>query len=160
METVDHQQWPPIELAWRQKLAAFWSILAESSGVVVIDGLPVMYIPNAPERSYWECEWRFPKTGTVISIGLPGGEDGPTLASRLFYLALAGRFEEIMASTRPKLKEVLNVARAGSSCRSIHSPEAIGLRWREPRTATAQMGCYVRGDRRQVVGDNRSIRRR
>ena len=26
METPDNQQWPPIQLAWRQKLAAFWSI--------------------------------------------------------------------------------------------------------------------------------------
>src|SRR5690242_9338454 len=26
METVNSQQWPPIELAWRQTLAAFWSI--------------------------------------------------------------------------------------------------------------------------------------
>lgn len=65
-----------------------------------------MYIPNAPERSYWECEWQFPKTGTVISIGLPGTEAGPTTASRQFYLALSDRFEEILAAARPKLEQV------------------------------------------------------
>src|SRR5260370_40006227 len=27
METGQGGEWPPIELAWRQKLAAFWSIL-------------------------------------------------------------------------------------------------------------------------------------
>jgi hypothetical protein len=31
-----------------------------------------MFIPNAPQRSYWEREWTFPNTGTVVSIG--GGE--------------------------------------------------------------------------------------
>ena len=65
-----------------------------------------MYIPNAPERSYWECEWRFPKTGTEISIGLPGGESGPTAEARQFYLGLPGRFEQILASVRPQLQEV------------------------------------------------------
>ncbi|HEX7787780.1 MAG TPA: hypothetical protein VF653_16295, partial [Methylomirabilota bacterium] len=45
-----------------------------------------MYIPNAPERSYWEGEWLFPSTQSVISIGLPGDERGPLLESRQFYL--------------------------------------------------------------------------
>lgn len=65
-----------------------------------------MYVPNAPERSYWECEWTFPKTGTVISIGLPGGESGPVPEARQFYLSLPGRFEQIVAATRPKLEHV------------------------------------------------------
>lgn len=65
-----------------------------------------MYIPNAPERSYWECEWKFPKTGTVISIGLPGAETGPAQEARQFYLALPGRFEQILAAARPRLEEV------------------------------------------------------
>jgi hypothetical protein len=65
-----------------------------------------MYIPNSQERSYWECEWPFPKTGTVVSIGLPGAEAGPTRAGRQFYLALSDRFEEILAAARPKLEQV------------------------------------------------------
>ena len=65
-----------------------------------------MFIPSAPERSYWECEWRFPNTGTVISIGLPGGEDGPLPEARHFYLSLPGRFEQILAVARPQLADV------------------------------------------------------
>src|SRR2546423_8221506 len=65
-----------------------------------------MYVPNFPERSYWECEWKFPRTGTVISIGLPGDESGPLPESRQFYLGLPGRFDEILAQTRPKLAGV------------------------------------------------------
>src|SRR5258705_93349 len=45
-----------------------------------------MYISNHPERSYWECEWLFPKTETDISISLPGDESGPTKEARIFYL--------------------------------------------------------------------------
>ena len=65
-----------------------------------------MFIPSAPERSYWECEWSFPSTGTVISIGLPGGEDGPLPEARHFYLSLPGRFEHILAVARPQLTDV------------------------------------------------------
>ena len=65
-----------------------------------------MFIPNAPERSYWECEWIFPKTGTAISIGLPGGESGPLPEARQFYLSLPGRFEQILAAARPRLEHV------------------------------------------------------
>ena len=64
-----------------------------------------MFIPAAPERSYWECEWQFPKTGTLISIGLPGGERGPLPESRQFCLCLAERYEQILAAARPKLEE-------------------------------------------------------
>lgn len=65
-----------------------------------------MFIPNAPERSYWECEWKFPKTGTEISIALPGGESGPLPEAREFYLSLPGRFEQILAAARPQLQDV------------------------------------------------------
>lgn len=65
-----------------------------------------MFIPNAPERSYWECEWTFPKTGTEISIGLPGGDSGPLPEARQFYLSLPGRYEQILAAARPQLQEV------------------------------------------------------
>lgn len=64
-----------------------------------------MFIPNAPERSYWEGEWTFPETGTVISIGLPGGEHGPSPEARQFYLSLPGRFEQILAAARPRLEQ-------------------------------------------------------
>jgi hypothetical protein len=65
-----------------------------------------MYIPNAPERSYWECEWPFPPTGTVISISLPGTLEGPDPLARQFYLALPGRFERVVAACREPLREV------------------------------------------------------
>ena len=65
-----------------------------------------MHIPNAPERSYWECEWMFPRTGTVISISLPGDENGPWPESRQFYFEAVERFDQVLASARPKLDEV------------------------------------------------------
>lgn len=65
-----------------------------------------IYIPNAPERSYWECEWKFPGTGDVVSIGLPGTEGGPLPESRAFFLALPGRFDSILEAARPKLSQV------------------------------------------------------
>jgi hypothetical protein len=68
-----------------------------------------MFVPNAPEKSYWECEWTFPKTGNVISIGLPGGESGPMPESRQFYLGLPVRFEEILSAARPKLAQVFQI---------------------------------------------------
>ena len=68
--------------------------------------LVFIFIPNAPEQSYWECEWTFPKTGTVISIGLPGGESGPLPEARQFYLGVLERFEQILAAARPELGRV------------------------------------------------------
>src|SRR5205823_5310025 len=65
-----------------------------------------MYVPSAPERSYWEGEWIFPKTGTPVSIGLDGGESGPLPEARQFYLSLPSRFEQILAAARPKLELV------------------------------------------------------
>ena len=34
--------------------------------------LTFIYVSQNPERSYWECEWRFPSTGTVVLITLDG----------------------------------------------------------------------------------------
>lgn len=68
-----------------------------------------MFTPNAPQQSYWECEWTFPNTGTVVSIGLPGGERGPLPEARQFYLALPGRFEQILAAARPQLADVFRM---------------------------------------------------
>lgn len=66
-----------------------------------------VYIARAPEKSYWECEeWKFPNTGDVISIGLPGDESGPLPQSRDFFLELPSRFEKIISKVRPPLSEV------------------------------------------------------
>lgn len=67
-----------------------------------------MFIRNAPERSYWECEWRFPRTNTTISISLPGGAEGPLPESREFYLGLPARFDDILTRARPKLEVVFS----------------------------------------------------
>jgi len=68
----------------------------------------LLFIPiaKAPERSYWECEWTFPKTGTVVFIALRGGESGPTQEVRRFYLGLPARFEQIVTACRPRLEKV------------------------------------------------------
>jgi len=65
-----------------------------------------MYISNYPERSYWECEWLFPPTNTVISIGLPGDESGPLPESRQWHLDLIPRFPSILELAKPKLEDV------------------------------------------------------
>ena len=67
-----------------------------------------MYIPNKPEDSYWECEWLFPRTGTRVSIGIPGNENGPDPKAREFFLALPDRFERTIDACRPKLKDVFS----------------------------------------------------
>ena len=68
--------------------------------------LRFIYISRGVCRSYWECDWKFPGTGTVIAISLPGDEDGPTPQARQFYLGLAARFGEILEILRPELKKV------------------------------------------------------
>ena len=65
-----------------------------------------MYIANAPEKSYWEGEWKFPSTGTDISIALPGDEQGPAAEARNFYLGLPDRFETVVDAARPALQKV------------------------------------------------------
>ena len=66
-----------------------------------------MHIARDPSRSYWECEWRFPPTGTHISIGLPGSKAGPLPESRAFFLALAPGFSDIMTKVRPAVDRVV-----------------------------------------------------
>ena len=68
--------------------------------------LTFMYVPNAPERSYWEAEWLFPPTGTNVSIGLLGPDSGPLPEARSFYLSLPDRFSSILDLARPALDEV------------------------------------------------------
>jgi hypothetical protein len=66
--------------------------------------LVYMYIPHAPERSYWEGEWLFPATKTPVAIALRGTvEGGPDAQSRAFYLSLPERFDRIMELARPSL---------------------------------------------------------
>lgn len=84
-----------------------WKILIGLRPTIYSTHLGLHYIPKYPERSYWECEWKFPKTGTVISIGLPGGESGPLPESRQFFLSLPERFDQIVVQARPKLAEAL-----------------------------------------------------
>jgi len=56
-----------------------------------------MRIRKRPELSYWEGEWLFPSTGTVVSIAIPGTEADPDPKAREFYLELPARFESIIA---------------------------------------------------------------
>ena len=65
-----------------------------------------MHIARDPSRSYWECEWAFPPTGTRISIGLPGSREGPWPESRAFFLALEPEFNRIIQRVRPALDRV------------------------------------------------------
>lgn len=104
------------------------------------DSLLFMYIPNASERSFWECEWQFPPTRTIISIGLPGDENGPTEEARRFYLSLPDRFERIVAAVRPRLSDVwttwlqtdlpVDIFRATKLAGfGLEDPQARPLRW-------------------------------
>jgi len=65
-----------------------------------------MHMSKAPERSYWEGEWKFPGTGTPVFIALRGGENGPTQEAREFYLELPRRFEQIVRLCQPRLEQV------------------------------------------------------
>jgi hypothetical protein len=69
--------------------------------------LTYMYIARDPSRSYWECEWTFPPTGTRISIGLPGSREGPLPESRAFFLALVPQFSMVLEQVRPALDGVI-----------------------------------------------------
>src|SRR5438876_7607402 len=71
---------------------------------------PLLFMPISkhPERSYWECEWKFPPTGEKVFISLRGIESGPAPDVRKFYLSLPGRFPEILAVCRPGLEQVFN----------------------------------------------------
>jgi hypothetical protein len=69
--------------------------------------LTYMYIPNHPERSYWEGEWLFPPTATRVSIALDGDESGPRPETRKWHLGLTARFQNILQLARPELEKVL-----------------------------------------------------
>ena len=65
-----------------------------------------MYISNNPESSYWECKWKFPVTGKVIEITLPGTEENPFPESRDFYIELIDKYDEILNSIHSMLTSV------------------------------------------------------
>ena len=65
-----------------------------------------MHFSKFPERSYWECEWVFPTTGSPVAIALQEGEDGPRKEAREFYLTLPERFQQILVLCRPQLEQV------------------------------------------------------
>ena len=112
-----------------------------------------MFIPNAPAESYWEGEWKFPRTGTTVSIAIAiaGSEDGPFPETREFLLGVPPRFDQIIQTLRPRLADLFRawldqelpadifkvVKLAGLSVddpriRPIHwdiSFEAIGDKW-------------------------------
>ena len=67
-----------------------------------------MHISKQPERSYWECEWPFPNTTTIVAITLQGGESGPMPEARHFYLSLPERYEQILVACRPRLEQVFD----------------------------------------------------
>jgi hypothetical protein len=75
--------------------------------------LTFMHIEKHPERSYWECQWTFPATGTVIRIALPGGQSGPENDARQFYLGLPARFDSILSACCAKLEQVFRDWRDG-----------------------------------------------
>ena len=68
--------------------------------------LRFMHIEKHPERSYWECQWTFPPTGTVVHIALHGRESGPDHEARQFYLGLPARFDSLLKACRPTLEQV------------------------------------------------------
>ena len=68
--------------------------------------LTFIYISNYPERSYWEGEWIFPPTGTVVGIGLDGDETGPRSVCREWHLQLPSRFTQILLLAKPELSKV------------------------------------------------------
>jgi hypothetical protein len=71
--------------------------------------LTFMYISNHPERSYWEGEWVFPPTKSMVSIGLDGDESGPTPETRKWHLELPARFHRILELARPELAKVFKM---------------------------------------------------
>lgn len=89
-----------------QKVKQYFSLPSMTDPVFGEIGF--MYISNAPENSYWECEdWIFPATNKKVGIVLPGDEHGPFPEAREFYLSLSDRYDSILAAVLPKLREVL-----------------------------------------------------
>lgn len=81
--------------------------------------LTFLHMEKHPERSYWECQWMFRPTGTVVGITLRGGESGPSNDARQFYLGLPERYDSILTACRPGLEQVFRDWRAG------HVPEDV-----------------------------------
>lgn len=67
--------------------------------------LTFIYISNFPERSYWEGEWLFPTTQTVITILLKGGESGPLPEFLEWYRGLPARYSKVIKTVEQKLAD-------------------------------------------------------
>lgn len=65
-------------------------------------------MPRAPHKAYWECQWRFPVTSSVINIAMPGDENGPFPETRNFYTDLADRFHKHLLTAKPHLQKAFN----------------------------------------------------
>jgi hypothetical protein len=65
-----------------------------------------VHISKKRERSYWECEWNFPPTGSTVVITLVGDEFGPRSEWRRFYLDLPNRCHAIRVACRPVLEKI------------------------------------------------------
>ncbi len=102
--------------------------------------LTFMHIGKHPERSYWEGEWMFPRTGTVVGITLRGGERGPDNEARQFYLGLPARFDTIRIACRPSLEQVFRNWRGGHVPQDVFTavkltgfgvedPQELPIRW-------------------------------
>jgi hypothetical protein len=102
--------------------------------------LTFMYISNHPERSYWEAEWTFPPTGTVVSIGLDGDESGPKPETRQWHMGLPSRFPRILQLAKPELakafklwldqdlpKDIFSVVKLSGF--GVEDPQAHPLHW-------------------------------
>src|SRR5436309_15624115 len=69
-----------------------------------------MFMPSAPDLSYWTCEHPLRGVGQNIRVELPGREGGPDSEARRFYLDLQRRFDKVLsAATRKR-------ARCAQSC--------------------------------------------
>jgi len=96
-------------------------------------------VPEAPEESYWECEWTFPKTGSKVTILLPGTDSGPMPEARQFFLTLPGRYEQILSAARPKLEEAFEIwVPQGSPADVFTAVKLLGFGVEDPKAQIVQ----------------------
>lgn len=66
--------------------------------------LTYMEVKGDPSRSYWEAEYVFAPTGSVVSAGMRGTREGPLPEARSFYRLMEQRFADTMKTVRPYLE--------------------------------------------------------
>jgi hypothetical protein len=111
--------------------------------------LTFIYVSKWPERSYWECKWQFPSTGTIVGITLDGDESGPRAESRHFYLSLPGRFPQILALCRPVLEQVYKDKKhepAPSDVFSLFKVSGFGVKDRREDPIQWDVSFEAKGD--------------